>query len=385
MRVESKKKNTNNLPYQPKLSSSYYSIPMSKNEIQLRNAERIILLEGDSINDFFPKIVSLLDGNFTVPQIIDKLSNTVPRDEVLEILDHLNRFKLLEDGSIKIPEEFTREELIMYKDQLNLFSHFTETKYEVQRTLKRSKVGIIGLGQLGFQIAKLLAHSGIGYLFGIDHRKVTEKNVLIMSTFSEKNKYIAEVLKKDCLGINPYLHFESKTKSFNSINEIIPLLEGLDLVIVAQEEINPRLYEWVNEACINLGINWTSCESRGLKGFIGPTVIPKQTACYKCFEIRLNSNLQFYREALAFQNYIISHKEYREYGELIMFIGLISNIMAMDVIKMLTNFMPPITLSRQILFDYYTMKSEFHEILRLPRCPSCGIQSRNIPSVRPWM
>jgi molybdopterin-synthase adenylyltransferase len=188
-----------------------------------------------------------------------------------------------------------------------------------------------------------------------------------------------------CYKINPFVDFETCIQDPISINDESNLFENLDLIIVADDRFNPKYYDYLNKICIKLGIKWTSCVSSGLKGYIGPTIIPKQTACYHCFESRLNSNMLFYNEFNIFKEHLKIEGASREYGKLVMFFGILSNIMSLEIIKILTGITSPLTFSTQMTFDFTKMTSEFHPVLKLPRCTECGHSSRKIPTNNPWM
>ena len=167
--------------------------------MQIRNDERVILLEGKVVATILPRVISLLDGSLTVEEIIKRLQN-VDKGTIYDILYELNNFRLLTDGSIEPPVEVSSEELKLYDLQLNLFSHFYLNKYEPQLILNRSKVAVINIGALGSRISELLCSSGIGGIIGIDYNEVTQTDMVTNGAFSESNigELRANVVKKIC-------------------------------------------------------------------------------------------------------------------------------------------------------------------------------------------
>ena len=373
------------LSQKPRINTSFYIVPMTNNEFQLRNDERIILLEGKKGSNVLTNLLTLLNGNLTVEEIIEKFKED-EKDDVISFINKLNNLKVLEDLSIKPPNEITLQELKQYDLQLEFFSQFTLNKYEVQNILKQSKVALIGLGMLGSKIAETLTISGIGNLIGIDSRIIDQKQITFnqLISQSELTKYRTEVVQNICNKINPHLKFIPVKKALESKQDLLKVIEGSHLVILAEDELRPQIFDLVNEACIESDITWTSCGSHGFKGFIGPTVVPHETACYKCFETRYDSNIQYYREFQAFKDYLHKKNEYKEYGKLVMLINIISDCLSLEVIKLLTKFMPPKTLGQQMMFDFLTMTNHFHNVVKLPRCTACGLPSRNIPTTSPW-
>lgn len=378
--------NTKKLPQNPKINTSFYIVHMTNNEFQLRNDERIILLKEKTNSNVLANLLTLLNGNITTTEIVEKFKGDTEKEDVISFLNQLNNLKVLEDAFIKPPNKTTLQELKQYDLQLEFFSQFALNKYAVQNSIKQSKVTLVGLGMLGSKIAEALTISGVGNLIVIDSKKVDQKQIAFNRLISQSNlaKYRTEVVQNICKKINPHLKFKSVKKSLESKQDLLDVIEGSHLVILAEDELRPQIFDLVNEACIESNIIWTSCGLQGIKGFVGPTIVPHETACYKCFDTRYDSNIQHYREFQSFKEHIHKENEYKEYGKLVMFMNITSNYLSLEVIKLLTKFMPPKTLGRQMVCDFLTMENHFHSVLKLPRCSACGLPSKNIPITSPW-
>ena len=105
---------------------------------------------------------------------------------------------------------------------------------------------------------------------------------------------------------------------------------------------------------------------------LGPCVIPRDTACYTCYEYRARGNWPHYDENLAFEEYLHSGRATADYGCLPPVAGFLAGIAAIECIKLLTGFSYPSTSGRMWTFNINTFEAEAHPVLKLPRCPSCG-------------
>jgi len=118
-------------------------------------------------------------------------------------------------------------------------------------------------------------------------------------------------------------------------DNIESLVENCDLTIVCHQSHDPNVDEAVNEAAIRKDRKWMKCGIVGTEGYIGPTILPHETACNKCYELRLQGNIQHYEEYLAFQNYLREHSDRKPFGFLFPFINMVAALAAWEAIKVI--------------------------------------------------
>lgn len=117
-----------------------------------------------------------------------------------------------------------------------------------------------------------------------------------------------------------------------------------------------------------------------MAGTVGPFFVPYETCCYTCYDRRVKANLEAYHEYLAYQKYLgKSMKHPAPYGYLPSFAAIIGDLIAIETIKHLTQFVVPKTYGATFSLNFLTFESEFHEVWKLPRCPSCGPAARTPP------
>jgi thiazole/oxazole-forming peptide maturase SagC family component len=377
----------NDLTKKLRFRKYFYTIPMDKERWQLRTGGQISMLSGRSVADLIPLILPLLDGNHTIKEIIFSLSDRVDQKVVLQVLDILNKKRFLEDASEERSFEIFDEGLKRYVQQILLFSHTCDDKYERQDDLKRARILIIGLGQIGTEVLCSLASSGIGKITGVDSGVIKEKdkNTNPFYTKEDIGKPKCETARTTIQKLNPYISLKGIKKEIKSAKDVKDLIpEGCNLVIVCMDRPAVSIYDWVNEACLEKSIPWMRGSLDEQIGVIGPLIIPYQTACYECYKLRRESNLALHTEEIAFENYLKRNPDNKvEYGTVIPFVKIVANFIALEVLKFLSQFDFPVTCGSILQINLYGLEYTISKILKLPRCPACG-KCRRMPAEEIW-
>jgi len=133
-----------------------------------------------------------------------------------------------------------------------------------------------------------------------------------------------------------------------------------------------------NRLALASGTMWTATVIDGTEAMIGPTFIPGQTACYTCFELRLEANL------VEFDAYC-RHRDFalREPGQRTRHVGAVLDLTAgylgYDLFRLLT-LGHGLTQGRYIRLNFTYGATETNDVLRLPRCPECGKAASGRPN-----
>lgn len=373
------------LPKKPKIPKYFYIIPMDGDKLQARASFRTVILKGKSVRGLVPKLIPQLDGTKTVPEIVSILEN-VDKNVVIEVLNMLNKNRLLEDSSVKPSFKMSPEELDYYNPQISFFSQLSDDKYKFQGLLKNSQVAIFGLGEVGSKVLLSLIASGVGRIIGVDEGIIEARDLRLGSFYFRKD--IGQPKHKVAEGIarslNPYISFKGLRRKIKNTKDVLDLIDGCNLVVLCVERLSLAVYNWVNEACLEKKIPWTSGSLNIGEGIIGPSIIPYETPCYKCYELRAKGNIIFYEESMAFENYLNENLDSDvESGSLNCFGGIVGSFVALEAIKILSRFTYPTTYGHIYVVNFFTLEAKLHEILKLPRCPSCGPNKKS-PIKKVW-
>ncbi len=150
-----------------------------------------------------------------------------------------------------------------------------------QEKLLSSKVLIIGVGGLGSPVSMYLGAAGVGNIGLVDDDVVDISNLQRQVVYTENciGKSKVEESAKRILANNSDITVNVFKDRFDEVNGP-EILKGYDFVIDATDSIVTKFL--INDLCVTAGVPF--CHG-GVLEFVGQvtTVIPKKTACYRCF------------------------------------------------------------------------------------------------------
>ncbi|MBF0098945.1 MAG: ThiF family adenylyltransferase [Magnetococcales bacterium] len=162
--------------------------------------------------------------------------------------------------------------------------------------LRKAKVMVLGVGGAGSWVVNLLARSGIGTLLISDPDRVELSN-LNRSLFSSADvgKLKVDALANHLRTIDSELIVHSTEKAVYSAEDFESLISGSVMDCIPDLVINcadyPSIDETssiINKACITRGIPFIIGGGYNLHvSLIGPTIIPRETACFTCIQVGL--------------------------------------------------------------------------------------------------
>lgn len=161
--------NSNHLPYKPKIRDIWYVIPTAKYVLFRGNG--IFKVIGENLKEFLEVILPLLNGSYTLDEILDILSE-YHKEDILSTLNNLNNHGILDDASVEISASMSRKELEHYHSNLRYFMRFSNSKYQYQCNLKKARVIILGSNELAYSIAEYLVEVGVGKVLLICDKKI---------------------------------------------------------------------------------------------------------------------------------------------------------------------------------------------------------------------
>lgn len=373
--------NAGGLPSRPRVPKYFHIVPMSDNQLQLRSAHKTVVLSGKSIKAV-GRLLELLDGTHELREIIECFPD-FPEEDVIAALKRLFDRGLIEDAS---QFEVTVEGTQGYEAQITFFSITHGDGRVAQDLLRQARVVVFGLGKIGSHAVASLARAGVGYIVGVDAAKVDSSLPICSGLYRpvDVGRQRCEVAQERLVEMSPNTIFKAFPVKAKDISQIAGLIGESSLVLVCEDSPAVDIYRLVNQAALEQGIRWLRASLEGFEAQLGPCVIPYETACHTCYELRVKGNWTNYDENLAFEKYLSSGQQTGDYGCLAPISGFLGNLAALETLKFLTGFSNPMTSGRAWTFNINTFEAESHEVLKLPRCPACGI-TRIIPSPALWV
>jgi bacteriocin biosynthesis cyclodehydratase domain-containing protein len=251
---------------------------------------------------------------------------------------------------------------------------------EFQAKLKDATVLVRGLGPIGAGLCRALSAFGVGTIIGLDPSSAVlsadaarDPWFTRADTGRDRAQLVASRIKES----HPETNFIAARTDEKPLAD---LLREATTAVLAEDRFNPGSYEEFNLAALESRTTWTSFRLNGFDICIGPTVIPGETACYTCFDLRLKSNMSDYEEYLLLESHLREND--LQSGALMIDPG--TDLAAFEVVKILTGFVTPTTVGQLFTLNLLTLAGSSHPVLKIPRCASCGASHQRRPQPRLW-
>jgi molybdopterin/thiamine biosynthesis adenylyltransferase len=262
--------------------------------------------------------------------------------------------------------------------QLAFFADFAKDPTVIQSRLATAHVIVVGLGTIGGGILEHLVRAGLGGATAVDPDVVSMSNLARQSLFSvnDVGRPKVEAARTRLSQISAPLCFVGKQNALHSAAEMEALLESATLVInCADQPSVEQTSQWVGKACTAKRIPHILAGGyRTHLGFLGPTIVPGESACWRCFETHYAAHDPFGQ--VGWTPLKISQPTGGSLGPLG---GIVSGIHAWEAVRVLTGLLPPIMTNRKAEIDFRTLELTWLEVPPFPDCEECT-KARVAPS-----
>lgn len=340
------------------------------------------------------RIVELANG-LRSPEELVRAATGFPAEAVRAGIEQLRRagvVELVDDGALRA---FAPGELERLNPQISFLSHFVappETRtveawpgtarsgLDFQERLRSASVAVFGLGRSGSQLVRLLALAGVGRLVGVDSEIVGDRDIGCDAWFDVRHRAMDRAAAVDALVKELGCASTVVTGDASDDEALREILRGCDLAVLCPDHWKPSLAAEVNRAALATGTTWTSAQLAGFEFQIGPTVVPRKSACRTCWELRRRSNLADLADHDRIEEFLESGRLRVEALAFTPGVGLL----ALEVVKAVTWFATPATCSHVYCLNLVTLQSQLRPVLKVPRCPDCGRVAQGSPRINVW-
>lgn len=149
------------------------------------------------------------------------------------------------------------------------------------------------------------------------------------------------------------------------------LLDSYDLVVMAADRPYPQLAEGINRACQRVGVAWTQLQTWGAEIVLGPSVLPGITACYGCYRLRLRANESRADVWAAREHFFHNDTAFAFGGNLRAFVNTAASYAAIEVERLLGGAAPPLSLSRELHWNWLEHTSSQNHVAPAEHCSVC--------------
>ena len=167
-------------------------------------------------------------------------------------------------------------------------------------------------------------------------------------------------------------------------------LAGADLVVAAPGSPDPAVLGEVNALALREGLPWILLQAGAWEVRVGPFFLPRETACWACYERRLEANEPSHgergavREAQRRSGAAPAAPDDLTAGTA----AVAAELCALEAVRFFAGRVSEVAPALYGAFADYSLlahRAAPHRVLRLPRCPACGARASGRPTIRAWM
>jgi molybdopterin/thiamine biosynthesis adenylyltransferase len=331
--------------------------------------------EIDDPDGRYGRLVTLLDGSRSVAQLVTELDGVFTDEEIASSLAALDEAGYLEDAAAPLPPELSVEETERYRANIHFFNTlrgYGKSKYELQIALKQLRVGLIGMGGIGSNVALALAELGVGHVVAVDFDKVELSNLnrQVLYSTPEIGELKAVVAARRVRAFNPEIDFTAVAERITCQEDADRFVRTAapDIVFCLADKPNGFIDHWVNRACVEQGVAIVAGSIFAANGN-AYSVIPGRTACYHC---RITTEL----EGAPQLNEEFDHIRDVDFSAATAATGAScmfhAYYLVYEMLRITQGIAPPLTSDRLFEVNFVTFEQRYTDLPRRPDCAVCG-------------
>ncbi|MFD2082865.1 bacteriocin biosynthesis cyclodehydratase domain-containing protein [Actinopolymorpha cephalotaxi] len=333
----------------------------------IRGGATTVTLRGRSVSELLVPLLPMLDGRRSVDDLHRELP-WVERDVLVGALEILRSHNLLDDARPVVTPA-------PHDDHAGQRSYWTSLGADpntVENDLSQATVTVVGLGETGRTVARVLAASGVGTL-RLAHDGIARPEQVTGDGHAPPSQVGTSV---------------EVAAEWPGPGKALPAdwFEGAAVVVQCAETRTGELTSMLNDTAISTGTPFLQATIGADHATVGPFVVQGLSACHECFRLRLASNRSLLDDAVGTP--VDLGREAtgtRSSGVAIpaFFSDLVGATAAGEVVRQLSGVLRPTTLGGFVSLNPHQATTVRHEVLKVPRCPVCGPR-RYRPQMKIW-
>lgn len=314
-------------------------------------------------------LFSLFDAQKSKVEIIKAFRSKYPfyaKNWPKRFIELLVKHGVLEYETRK-PTELTEQYLLGLDRQLDFLKEISNGKsnFENQLLLKRTRVALLGLGNVAHYTIMGLVSSGIGSFKCVDFDNVEERNIGRQPIFKKTDigRPKVDVVKEYILNNRKDVEVRAFNMMLKSEKDIEKIVSDCDIVVHLCDLPRFLIHRWINNTCLRLNKPNILCYS----GRVGPFCIPYKTSCYGCLETEMRKKFVLYESMVK----DITNSEFTRFPELSVVGSLSGILVAKEIVGYLLNIKPQ-TFNAFFDINPFNLKITLHKLPRQKDCYACS-------------
>ena len=342
------------MPHQMQ-GSKFRSLPAQviplNGSVVLRRGMVQITIDGEQAQEVIEKIAKICDQGASFGEILAQFRED-DHPSLISLLEFLvaRNFLVSCGGDPVFPIETEQPSDIFYW-------HFDPHIEPLFSRIRTTRIAIVGVNGLGQEICSALNRSGFGDIRVIDHPDLCDPRISNQLNIS---------------GNHP-IAFEQW--------ERCPGWSSTDCVVVASDIGPCDQLRWWNQNCVERKGHFLPVILDNIIGYLGPLVIPGETACYECLIGRENSQMHNAKIRRALEHHAPKSREVTGYHQTTC--SVLANLAVFELVRFFGGMFPGPQAGTVLEVNLLTSTLKRRKVLKVPRCVCCSSMNSQ-PSLSPY-
>ena len=346
------------------------SVTPTDSGVILRSDLGTFQLNGSDVRLFVNEIVLLLDGTRDADLIAESLPGYT-RSSVHSFIELLTEKGLVERvlenerDSLGALERWAPQQRFFHKYGLD----------DGNARLQKSRVLIVGLEPWGCILASELVASGVGKIHLLDNGLIGHDELLSVRYFEPSNLGAKrrDVVQAVLSRMAPWCDVSTAPLFLSGAGELSVEHDSWDLIVTGLNADDLYLLLRVSRYAHAAGVRTLFGHLDGVEAWIGPAVVPGETACWNCFRLRRLANAEHIKSAHDLDATLLAGPDQpRARAFLAPMAAQTGQMLTMEAVKLLTHFTTSRLPGRVYIQNLTSRKGQFHTVIRMPWCELCG-------------
>ena len=320
----------------------------TQNGMILKRGCTEIRISGSRASKAIHTILSATTRAGATSQQICEAFPSLERPVVKSLIEHLvKRNILIQTDSIYQVTDGNESNLDIF------YWHFGEPGRTVTERLNSRRITILGVNYISRQLASSFRSSDIDSFEVIDDPMLRNSRLFDGAAQLKRDQW------SDLQRPRDYKEWEETCDS-----------QTQDCLVATSDFGDQQRMRGLNKFCVQQKINFFPIVLKNLLGYIGPIIIPMETACFECLRARQNAHMNDPDSRRALEEFAIDGQ--KTIGFHPSMASILGDIAVFELTKFYSGVLTPPRVGTLIEVNLLASKMIARKVLKVPRCPICS-------------
>jgi bacteriocin biosynthesis cyclodehydratase domain-containing protein len=314
-------------------------IPVGDAQVVLKRGVKELLISGEDVQAIAQPLVAELENGRGVGDLLQALA---PERQAgaLAMLEALAAREMLSDG-----------EAVADTPEARFFANFGSMPGDAAAALAAAHVVVHGVGLISRSLVAALAEVGTGRVTLVDDPALRDDTDAALE--------------------------EAERRRVDVVTEATAVPAAADLVVATSDTGREGALLALSRHALRQPVRFLPAWLANMTGYVGPLTHPFETACLRCYQLRVDANDPQREARRAVRGRVADDADAGDPGGyLAPMASVVGQIAAIEVAKELGGFAPVDAVGRSVEINLVSFRSAVRRVFKLPRCPDCGEPGR---------